>query len=215
MSVEKIRTLSNLSHKKWMKIASDHIDLTKHISLDKKQALEDLISIKKVFDENSISFWLIGGTLLGAVRDKDFISWDDDTDVAVYEEDFLPKYDILKEAFVSEGFIFRDAQKSMGTKINLYRYGKVNTQKNSIDCLFLNDKYENDNYRFSRVRRHPRKYFEKYEEIKFKETIFRVPSPPEKYLSFMYQKWKKVIKSSRPEKEWRNKNIYWRKGKYK
>jgi len=215
MSIKEIKYLSNLNNSDWKKISRNHVNMSKHIKFDKEQGLKDLIDIKKIFDKNEINFWLIGGTLLGAIRDCDFIEWDDDVDVAVYEEVFLLKYDILKKDFISSGFIFRKTKKEIGTKITLFRYGKVNTQKNSIDGLFLNDKYENDKYRFSRMRKHPRKFFERYGTIKFKGLEFRVPTPPEKYLSFLYNNWRKPIKNSRPEKEWRNKKIYWRKGRYR
>ncbi len=85
MSIEKIKILSNMSHKDWMRESHHYVDMTKHKYLDKEQALEDLKIIKKVLDENNIDFWLIGGTLVGIIRDGDLISWDDDVDVAVYE----------------------------------------------------------------------------------------------------------------------------------
>jgi len=206
LSIKKIKKLSNLSHEEWNKVSSKYINTDKNKLFDKKVGVKDLIDIKEILDEENIIFWLIGGTLLGAIREKDFLYWDDDIDVAVYNEDIIPKYDILKNKFMVKGFVFRDAEKSVGTKINLYRFG----QKNSIDGLFLNSTYMNNKYRFSRVRKHPRKYFEEYGEIKFKGMIFRIPYPPEKYLSSMYQNWKKPIKSNRPESEWRNKKIYWR-----
>ena len=203
-----IKRLSYLSHSDWMKVRKKYVE---EKIFDKKKATMNLRDIKKIFDGYKFNFWLIGGTLLGAVREKDFISWDDDIDIAVYEEEFLPKYDVLKKKFIAKGFIFRDTRKSMGTKITLWREGP----KNSIDCLFLKPDYEKNEYRLSRVRRHPRKYFEKYGTIEFKGMIFRVPSPPNKYLASMYEHWEKPIKSSQPEVKWRNKNIYWRKGIHK
>jgi len=47
--------------------------------------LEDIDS---VCDRENIRYYLIAGTLLGAVRHKDFIPWDDDLDIALPREDY-------------------------------------------------------------------------------------------------------------------------------
>ncbi len=54
--------------------------------MDKKQALDNLLVIREVFGHRR--WWLDCGTLLGAIRDKDFIDHDLDTDVGILEEDF-------------------------------------------------------------------------------------------------------------------------------
>lgn len=48
----------------------------------KTQVLSRIISI---LDCNSINYWLEFGTLLGCVRDNDFISWDSDIDIGVFD----------------------------------------------------------------------------------------------------------------------------------
>ena len=49
-----------------------------------KQLLQKLDLIA---NEKDLSYWIDGGTLLGAVREKDIIPWDDDVDVSMTEKD--------------------------------------------------------------------------------------------------------------------------------
>ena len=51
------------------------------------KCLEILIYFKKICDENKLTFYLAGGTAIGALRHKGFIPWDDDIDV------FMPRPD--------------------------------------------------------------------------------------------------------------------------
>lgn len=53
--------------------------------------------LKSVCDENGIEFSLAFGTLLGAVRHKGFVPWDDDVDVAMLRSDFEKLKAALKD----------------------------------------------------------------------------------------------------------------------
>lgn len=44
--------------------------------------------IKPFLDENRLHYFILGGTLLGAVRHKGFIPWDEDFDIGIPREDY-------------------------------------------------------------------------------------------------------------------------------
>lgn len=71
---------------------------------------EKILEIMKVFDricrENGLCYYMLGGTMLGAIRHKGFIPWDDDADFGLPRADYEKLLSLSEEA-VPSGFRLR------------------------------------------------------------------------------------------------------------
>lgn len=74
----------------------------------RKLQLAQLLILKKIDKlciDNGLAYYLVGGTLLGAIRHQGFIPWDDDLDIAMYRDDYNRLQEILKEQYTEELFL--------------------------------------------------------------------------------------------------------------
>lgn len=83
------------------------VEFSKQCSLDELHniMLNLLEKIDRVCEEENIKYFLVDGTLLGAVRHKGFIPWDDDVDIAMPRLDYERFKNIASEKLGNDFFV--------------------------------------------------------------------------------------------------------------
>ncbi len=89
-----------------------------NVKLTSRGIKNNILETLTVFDDfctkNELVYYLCGGTLLGAVRHKGFIPWDDDIDVCMPRPDYLK----LIEMYRINSSMFGDKYKLFGHALN-------------------------------------------------------------------------------------------------
>lgn len=138
--------------------------------MDKNIAKDNLLTLKKIFDDNNLKFHLVHGTLLGAVRDKDFITGDSDTDIMIDFEDISLLSDITP-ILINNGLI------------------PLRISTNEISFV-KNNEYIDIEFQHKKTR-----FTEKLDKINFLDVEFDIPSNHDEYLTICYGNWR--IKSDK------------------
>ena len=162
--------------------------------IDKKNSRTNLFITRFILKKSKIRWGLIFGTLLGAYREKDFITHDEDVDIFVYYEDRKILIDLLDE-FINHGFEVARYEKDSLLSImrkneqtDFYLFKKTLLGRRCLDYYI------------------PKTHFKRIGKIKFFNKYFPTIDNINQYLIFQYGKDWKVPKKNAYIKS----NIQWK-----
>jgi len=128
---------------------------------------------KEFLDDQNIPFWLDCGTLLGAVREQNFIKHDNDIDFSVYKYDASIEFGKLS---------------NYNLRIVNYYINYLHSQLLIIQLELDVDMELNDGIKTLDI--YIQNYKPKLETIHFAGLEFCVPKNPELFLASLYGDWK-------------------------
>ena len=148
--------------------------------INKDDAFKLMSTISDIFDKHNIFFMPMWGTLLGIIRNGDFIDHDDDIDLMMLHEDENKLYDALMELKERGVFLCRQHKgqiysvvSSEGIICDIDVMKKACFPYSLGYCVIL-EKYR------------PKRLFGKYKKIDFKGLKINVPENSDEFLTYFY-----------------------------
>ncbi len=194
--------------------------------LQKKQFLSNdeikslIVLMKKTvkfLDDHKITYWLDGGTLLGASRNGKIIPWDDDVDLAIPYDSFIKIKDIIKsyqieyknniKYLISKDYDIKffetlgDPDKVIDNKVSFllrtYDIDGIYNKNIFIDLLiYLKDdktnSYITNNKNWKNIYLYPYNTVYPLKKINFEGTKYWCVNKPNIYLNTAYWFWKHI-----------------------
>ena len=84
--------------------------------------LELICEVDRICKKRNIQYNMVGGTMLGAIRHKGYIPWDDDADIGFLREEYEKFRQACKEELNHTKFYFQDCRDTKGYR---WGYGKL------------------------------------------------------------------------------------------
>lgn len=178
-----------------------------------KEILEIMDYIDDICKKNGIKYYLVGGSLLGAIRHKGFIPWDDDLDIAMSRSDLEYFIKLFNEKYVNSDYRISSKYTETSYQFGFAKVFKLNTifkeYEDKVWPIFLDifvldetEGYsEKLNSQYERYRRLEAMRNRKYNDtdISFKTLISKLMAPKD---------YKSVLKRSLAKDTGKGKSYY-------
>lgn len=175
--------------------------------------MKDLKDVMSVFKKFNVRAFLAYGAVLGAVREKDFIKWDDDIDIDVIDKIDLRTRKQIGGTLADLGFKFQPISFNVFGRMEMTAInsdsgcaydgdeetGIIVCERNFKFSIFFY-KQEGDEYVCTpkvnalKLISSPVKFYQKPDKVKLHGETFITPAPLKEYLTYLYGDWKKPVR---------------------
>jgi len=191
------------TQKKYLEYDFEARKLRRNEAINKEIARKNLLDMKKILEEHHVNFFLLYGTVLGALREKDFISHDTDTDIGIFEKE---KANLIESipSLLDAGFTlirtkFPDDLVTFMREDEYIDIGIFTKEKHALKEYYT--------YQGNLIDLH---FLDTLEEIEFLGEKFYVPSSTELFLEKNYGKDWRIPCKDEPAMNLGYKNSYYR-----
>jgi len=142
-----------------------------------------LKELSQVLSDIKVNHFITGGTLLGAIREKNFIKWDWDVEITILTDEIFDKREKLSQLFIDSGF-----------QISKYldQYDSLKWELKKYNCFYEIVGFYKEGgwmYRLGKGAKVPASFFVKPSDLFFLGNLYKTVSEPNKYLEFCYGDW--------------------------
>lgn len=148
-----------------------------------------LKELSQILAKKKIKHFITGGTLLGAIREKNFIKWDWDVEITILTDQIFDIKEEFNDLFLKSNF-----------QVSKYvdKYDSLKWKLTKYNCTYeIMGYYKEEEwmYRLGKDYKVPAYFFEKPSDLLFLGNSYKTVSEPKKYLEFCYGNWQIPIKS--------------------
>ena len=98
--------------------------------------LELIQEVKRICRKCNIHYNMVGGTMLGAIRHRGYIPWDDDADIGFLRKEYEKFREACRTELNTEKYYFQDCRDTKG-----YRWGYGKLRRKGTEFIRLNQEF--------------------------------------------------------------------------